>query len=115
MEMSSVKIPSITADRFEKDVIQASHDRLVVVDFSAEWCGPCKALGPILEQIADARAGVISIVKVDVDAESRLSMLHGVRSLPTVTMFRDGRKVDELVGLQSLEALLARFDAAATA
>ena len=115
METTSVKIPAVTADSFENDVIRASYDRLVVVDFGAEWCGPCKALGPILEQAATARAGTISIVKIDVDAEARLSALHGVRSLPTITLFRGGRKVDELVGLQSLDSLLKRFDAAATA
>ena len=115
MKMTPVKIPAVTAETFETEVIRASHDRLVVVDFWADWCGPCKALAPILEEAASARAGGLSIVKVDVDAESRLSMLHGVRSLPTIAMFRGGRKVDELVGLQSLEMLLKRFDAIASA
>ncbi len=103
-------LPHVTGESFDADVVEASRDGLVVVDFWAPWCGPCKALGPVLETVQQQQDARVKIVKVDVDQEPRLSALHGVRSLPTLAFFRDGRKVDELVGLQSQEALLARID-----
>ena len=115
MNQTAISIPSVTAATFEEEVIRASHDRLVLVDFWAQWCGPCKALAPILQDAQQARSDAVRIVKVDVDAEARLSSLHGVRSMPTLQFFRRGQKVDQLVGLQSLEALLQRIDANAAA
>ncbi|WP_221029130.1 thioredoxin [Actomonas aquatica] len=115
MNQTPTLLPAVTAATFEHDVLEASRERLVVVDFWAEWCGPCKAMAPVLEEALIQRGEAVKIVKVDVDREPRLSMLHGVRSIPTLAFFRDGRKVDELVGLQALDPLLQRIDRAATA
>ncbi len=115
MNTATPSIPAVTAANFETEVIEASHHRLVLVDFWAQWCGPCKALAPILQEAQQARAETVQIVKVDVDAESRLAGLHGVRAMPTMAFFRNRQKVDQLVGLQSLDAVLARIDANAGA
>ncbi len=115
MQSTTVDIVSTTAADFEADVIEASRERLVLVDFWAGWCGPCKALAPVLEQVAAERAEAVRVVKLDVDAEPRPALDHGVRALPTLLLFRDGREVDRLVGLQSAAAILQAIDRAATA
>ena len=111
MNSATLNIVSATDADFEKEAIDASNDRVVVVDFWAAWCGPCKALAPILEQVSVARPHVVRIVKVDVDAEQRLAGRHGVRALPTLAFFRNGRMVKQLVGLQSAEAIVREIDA----
>lgn len=95
---------------FENTVIAASRDRVVLVDFWAEWCGPCKALAPVLEHVAESRADSLKVVKVDVDAEQRLAQNHGVRALPTLVIFRNGQAVGQLVGLRSAESILQAID-----
>jgi putative thioredoxin len=82
---------------FERDVIQRSHDQPVVVDFWAEWCGPCRMLGPVIEKAVDNRDGV-ELVKVDTDANPRISQAFGIQSIPAVKAFKDGKVVDEFVG-----------------
>ncbi len=110
MNETKSSVFSATGADFESMVLTASHDRTVLVDFWAEWCGPCQALAPVLEQIADARADSLKVVKVDVDAEQRLAQNHGVRALPTLLLFRDGQSVGQLVGLQSADAILEAVD-----
>jgi len=112
--MKSSVISATGAD-FETKVTEASHKRVVLVDFWAEWCGPCKALAPVLEEVSEARADRLQVVKVDVDAEQRLAQNHGVRALPTLVLFRGGQAVGQLVGLQSAESILAAVDQAAAA
>jgi putative thioredoxin len=82
---------------FERDVIQRSHEQPVVVDFWAEWCGPCRMLGPVIEKAVDNRDGV-ELVKVDTDANPRISQAFGIQSIPAVKAFKDGKVVDEFVG-----------------
>src|SRR5579864_5835664 len=84
---------------FERDVVQASRQAPVVVDFWAAWCGPCRALGPMLEQIVSAAHGV-TLAKLDVDQNPSSAMRFGVRGIPAVKAFQEGRLVDEFVGLQ---------------
>jgi thioredoxin len=103
---------AVTAADFEARVLAASQARLVLVDFWAAWCGPCKALAPILEQVAAAEAHRAIVAKVDVDAEPELAARYGVRALPTLVLFRRGEPVDRIVGLQSAAAIRARLDAA---
>ena len=88
----------VTSETFEHDVLERSHQVPVVVDFWAAWCGPCRMLAPVLEAEAQARAGHLDLVKVDVEAEPVLATQYGVRSIPTVAVFRDGEPVTGFIG-----------------
>ena len=91
-------MPIDTTDAtFERDVIERSYQQPVVVDFWAEWCGPCRMLGPIIEKAVDQRDGV-ELVKIDTDANPRVSQAFGIQSIPAVKAFKDGKVVDEFVG-----------------
>ena len=87
-----------TETNFETDVIQASLSTPVLVDFWAEWCGPCKSLGPILEKVVDSYGGKLRLAKVDTDKEQQLAAVFGIRSLPTVVLVKDGQMVDGFMG-----------------
>jgi thioredoxin 1 len=82
---------------------------LVVVDFWAEWCGPCRAIAPVLEQLATAYAGRLRVTKMDVDQHPRTPMRFNVRSIPTLLFFKDGKHVDTVVGALPKPALEARI------
>ena len=90
----------VTDETFERDVVERSRERPVVVDFWAEWCGPCHALAPVLEQAVAERDGEVTLVKVDVDANPELSRRFGVHGIPAVKAFRNGHVVREFVGAQ---------------
>ncbi len=79
----------------------------VLVDFWAEWCGPCKAIAPILEEIADEHNGQLKIAKVDVDSNQKLALRHQVMSIPTLILFQGGEATKRLVGAKSKRDLLA--------
>jgi putative thioredoxin len=100
----------VTESTWQTEVIERSHREPVVVDFWAEWCGPCKALGPVLEQ-ASAEAEV-TLVKLDVDTNQQLANEYGIRGIPAVKAFRNGQVVSEFVGAQPkprVEAFLAEL------
>ena len=87
---------TFTDANFDKDVLKS--DKLSVVDFWAEWCGPCKALTPVIEQLSADFAGKVNIGKLDVDANPEVSMKYGVRSIPTILFVKGGQIVDKVVG-----------------
>ena len=95
---------------FEDAVIARSAEIPVVVDFWAAWCGPCLALGPVLEREIEARAGDVELVKVDVDANQEVARSYGIASIPAVKAFRDGRVVSEFVGARSAPGVAAFLD-----
>jgi putative thioredoxin len=99
-------------ENFDQLVLQRSHELPVVVDFWAEWCGPCKALSPALEAAAASRQGKVELVKVDTDANQQLAALYRVQGIPNVKVFRDGKVVDEFTGAlppAEVEAFFDRF------
>jgi putative thioredoxin len=98
----------VTEQTFPQAVIERSRQLPVVVDFWAEWCGPCRQLGPVLEQAVAARAGQVELAKVDVDSEPRLASDYRVQGIPAVKAFRDGGVVAEFTGAQP-PAMVQRF------
>ena len=102
--MSNVK--KVTTETFRSDVIESN--KPVVVDFWAEWCGPCKKLSPILEEVADELDGEVTIAQVNVDEERNLGAMLQIMSIPNVLIFNNGEKVDEFVGLRSKDDIVAQ-------
>ncbi|MBI5865740.1 MAG: thioredoxin [Planctomycetes bacterium] len=88
---------------FESDVLQSSSP--VLVDFWAEWCGPCQLLGPVVDELADEYAGKLLVGKVDIDKAVRTASKFGVLSIPTLVLFKGGQEVGRVVGLQSKRQL----------
>jgi thioredoxin 1 len=88
---------------FDQEVLQ--NDKAVLVDFWAEWCGPCHAVSPILDKIAAEREGELKLVKVNIDEEQDLAMRYGVQSIPTMILFKDGEPAAAAIGAQPKGAL----------
>lgn len=101
---------TITEENFENEVLKS--DTPVLVDFWAEWCAPCVALGPVIEELAADYDGKVKVGKLNIDEAQAISVKYGIMSIPTVAIFKNGEVVDMRVGLASKEDLAGRIDAA---
>jgi thioredoxin 1 len=101
---------AVSGSDFEQTVLNS--DVPVLVDFWAEWCGPCKAIGPWIEQLASEYSGRAKVVKVDVDHEPDLAMRYNVMSIPALVVFKNGKVVDQMVGAAPKQQIAAMIDRA---
>ena len=110
--MAAPNIVALTQENFAAEVLKASTP--VLVDFWAEWCGPCKMIGPVLDELAEEYAGQVKIGKVNIDEQQMLAAEYSVRAIPTLLLFHQGQVADQMVGLRSkkdLKASIARVAA----
>jgi thioredoxin 1 len=106
--MAAPNIVTLTTDNFAEKVLKSHTPTLV--DFWAEWCGPCKMIAPILDELADEYAGRVNIGKVNIDDHQSLAAEYGVRAIPTLLLFHSGEVTEQIVGLRSKRDLKASFD-----
>ena len=110
--MALANMLTLTETNFADEVIRSPVP--VLVDFWAEWCGPCKMIAPILEEIAQEYDGRLKIGKVNIDDQQALASQHGIRAIPTLLVFKDGEVADQIVGLRSKRDLKANLDRVVT-
>jgi thioredoxin 1 len=106
--MSAPNILTLTQQNFAKEVIESAQP--VLVDFWAEWCGPCKMLAPILDELAGEYHGRVKIGKVNIDEHQDLATQYGIQSIPTLLLFHKGQVTEQIVGLRSKKEIQSRFD-----
>lgn len=106
--MSAPNIVTLTATNFPQEVLKSAVP--VLVDFWAEWCGPCKAIAPILDELAGEYDGRVKIGKVDIDQHQGLAAEYGIRAIPTLLVFKEGQVADQIVGLRSKRDFKAKLD-----
>ncbi|MBW4483553.1 MAG: thioredoxin [Tildeniella torsiva UHER 1998/13D] len=104
---------TLTADNFEAEVMQS--DVPVLVDFWAAWCGPCRIMNPIVEELAETFAGRAKVAKLNVDEEDALALQYHVMAIPTLIFFQNGERVDTVEGVVAKDDLVARLEALVTA
>ena len=104
----SANVVTITDDNFKEQI--EDHGGLSMVDFWAEWCGPCRLIAPFVSELADVFAGRVRVGKLDVDANRSTSMRFGVRSIPSVLFFKDGQHVDTVIGAVPKAQLEKKID-----
>jgi len=98
-----------TDSNFETEVLKS--ETPVLVDFWAVWCGPCRMIAPIVEELAKEYSGKVKVGKLDVDNNPQVSMTYGIRSIPTLLIFRDGKIADQIIGAVPKQAIAQKLDA----
>ncbi len=101
-----------TDANFDAEVLQT--DQPVLVDFWATWCGPCRTIAPTIEELASEYDGKAKVVKLDVDSNPQTAMKYNIRSIPSLVFFKDGKPVDQLMGVRSKQELASKLDALAS-
>lgn len=101
---------AVTDQTFDQEVLQATSP--VVVDFWAVWCGPCRLIAPIVEELSEQYKGKVEFVKLNVDENPEVSMKYGIRSIPTLLVFKNGKAIDQVVGAVPKRVLQSHVDAA---
>ena len=102
---------TVDENSFDREVMRS--DKPVIVDFWAEWCGPCKLIAPLLDEIAREKAGSVKVAKVNVDENQSLSFKYNIRAIPSLLFFKDGQLRDQVTGVTSKKDLLSRIEALA--
>jgi len=97
-------LKTATDDNFEIEVLKS--EKPVLIDFWAPWCGPCKAIGPVIEELAGELKDSVKVMKMNVDDNQKTAVNFGVRSIPTIILFKDGKVVDSIIGLVAKEKIL---------
>lgn len=103
--MASKNVISVNDTNFETEVLKS--DKPVLVDFTATWCGPCKMLAPIVDKLADEFAGTYKVAKIDIDEAQSIARKYGIRSVPTVMVFKNGEKTAQNVGVAQRDKLVS--------
>jgi len=106
--MASPLISALTQENFDKEVLQSATP--VLVDFWAEWCGPCKMIAPLLDELADEYDGKVKIGKVNIDEQQALATKYGIRAIPTLLLINKGEVAEQMVGAKSKRDLKASLD-----
>jgi thioredoxin 1 len=106
--MAAANIVALTDGNFSQEVLKSPTP--VVVDFWAEWCGPCKMIAPVLDELAGEYNGKVKIGKVNIDEHQQLAINYGINSIPTLLFFKNGQVADQVVGMKSKRDLKASFD-----
>ena len=106
--MASPDLVTLTSESFDQEVLK--NPSPVLVDFWAEWCGPCKMLSPILEELATEYIGKVKIAKVNIDEHQKLAVQFRINSIPTLLFFKNGQVVDQVVGLKSKKEFKVKLD-----
>ena len=100
---------TLNESNFDREVTQS--EKPVIVDFWAEWCGPCKMIAPLLDEVAREKAGVVKVAKVNVDENQSLSFKYNIRAIPALLFFKNGQLRDQITGMTSKKDLLNRLEA----
>ena len=106
--MAEGKLQSVGDDTFEAEVLQSKG--ITVIDFWAEWCGPCLQMAPVLESFAETNTGKVKVLKMDIDSNPNTPQRFGIRSIPTLIYFKDGQQASSLIGYQAESVLQDQLD-----
>lgn len=106
--MAGEKVITLTSENFDSEALKTQEP--VLVDFWAAWCGPCKMIAPIIDELSEELAGKVKVGKVNVDENRQVAEKYGVMSIPTLIVFKGGQEVDRIVGYQTKQQLIAKLE-----